>query len=75
MNMYWSQKKVMAPGCEPQLVRRMMDALLPHVYGQALAGAGGGGFMYILTKESGAVEKVKEILAGVEVSYFVLRFM
>ncbi|XP_071824036.1 L-fucose kinase-like isoform X2 [Apostichopus japonicus] len=66
MNIYWTQKKVMAPGCEPQLVRRMMDALLPHVYGQALAGAGGGGFMYILTKESGAVLRVKEILAGVE---------
>lgn len=66
MNTYWAQKKVMAPGCEPLLVRRMMDALLPHVHGQALAGAGGGGFMYILTKEPGAVERVKQILSMVE---------
>lgn len=69
MNTYWAQKKVMAPGCEPLLVRRMMDALLPHVHGQALAGAGGGGFMYILTKEPGAVERVKQILSTVEVSF------
>ncbi|KAM4614483.1 L-fucose kinase [Discoglossus pictus] len=48
---YWQQKKRMAPGCEPAAVRKIMDALEPYVYGQSLAGAGGGGFLYILTKE------------------------
>uniref|UniRef100_A0A3B4APC6 L-fucose kinase n=1 Tax=Periophthalmus magnuspinnatus TaxID=409849 RepID=A0A3B4APC6_9GOBI len=46
----WQQKKVMAPGCEPASVRLMMEALRPLVLGQSLAGAGGGGFLYILTK-------------------------
>ena len=45
----------------------MMEALEPHVYGQALAGAGGGGFMYLLTKEPNALENIKAALAQVEV--------
>ncbi len=31
----------------------MMDIMAPHVYGQSLAGAGGGGFMYVISKEPG----------------------
>ncbi|XP_072291330.1 L-fucose kinase [Eucyclogobius newberryi] len=46
----WRQKKLMAPGCEPACVRLMMEALRPLVLGQSLAGAGGGGFLYVLTK-------------------------
>ncbi|XP_022083958.1 L-fucose kinase-like [Acanthaster planci] len=66
MNTYWSQKKVMAPGSEPLVVQRMMAALQAHVYGQCLAGAGGGGFMYVLTKEPNAIDKVTEILSSLE---------
>ncbi|EGD80832.1 hypothetical protein PTSG_11727 [Salpingoeca rosetta] len=29
----------------------LMDRFAPYAYGQALAGAGGGGFMYVITKE------------------------
>ncbi|XP_039649643.1 L-fucose kinase-like [Perca fluviatilis] len=47
----WQQKKLMAPGCEPASVRAMMEALQPLVLGQSLAGAGGGGFLYLLTRE------------------------
>ncbi|KAK7891654.1 hypothetical protein WMY93_023617 [Mugilogobius chulae] len=50
LNRSWQQKKLMAPGCEPASVRLMMEALRPLVLGQSLAGAGGGGFMYVLTK-------------------------
>lgn len=62
----------MAPGCEPAFVRRMMDAFAPVVHGQALAGAGGGGFMYVITKEPDATSKLQAIvdslpeLTGVE---------
>ncbi|XP_038068725.1 L-fucose kinase-like [Patiria miniata] len=66
MNAYWTQKKVMAPGCEPVMVQRMMTALRPHVHGQCLAGAGGGGFMYVLTKEPNAIGQVREILGSEE---------
>ncbi|XP_078527713.1 L-fucose kinase isoform X2 [Lissotriton helveticus] len=64
LDRYWQQKKNMAPGCEPLAVRRMMDALRPHVYGQSLAGAGGGGFLYLLTKEPNPKEKLQQILAN-----------
>lgn len=64
---YWEQKKLMAPGCEPWAVQRMMDVLAPHVYGQSLAGAGGGGFLYLLTKEPRQKEALEAVLAKAEV--------
>ncbi|XP_058384226.1 L-fucose kinase isoform X1 [Diceros bicornis minor] len=63
---YWEQKKLMAPGCEPLAVRRMMDILAPHVHGQSLAGAGGGGFLYLLTKEPQQKEVLEAVLAKTE---------
>ncbi|KAI1235477.1 hypothetical protein IHE44_0002342 [Lamprotornis superbus] len=66
LDCYWQQKKCMAPGCEPLAVGRMMDALRPYVYGQCLAGAGGGGFLYILTKAPRQKEALHQILANTE---------
>ncbi|MCI4382100.1 hypothetical protein PGIGA_G00259750 [Pangasianodon gigas] len=62
MNRYWLQKKAMAPGCEPAAVRTMMDALQPIALGQSLAGAGGGGFLFILTEHAQQEENVRQIL-------------
>jgi len=67
MSDYWQLKKRMAPGCEPELVTRIMKAMEPHVLGMSLAGAGGGGFMYLLTKKPGSVELVRNVLTGVQV--------
>lgn len=67
LTLYWEQKKLMAPGCEPLAVRRMMDVLAPHVHGQSLAGAGGGGFLYLLTKEPKQKEALEAVLAKTEV--------
>ena len=64
--MYWQQKKVMASGCEPELCARMMRALSPYALGQSLAGAGGGGFLYLLTKEPMTKQAVSLLLKGVE---------
>ncbi|XP_064375489.1 L-fucose kinase isoform X2 [Dromaius novaehollandiae] len=66
LNRYWQQKKCMAPGCEPLAVRHLMDALQPYVYGQCLAGAGGGGFLYVLTKAPRQKEALHQILAKTE---------
>ncbi|KAM7100388.1 L-fucose kinase isoform 2-T2 [Ciconia maguari] len=66
LDRYWQQKKCMAPGCEPLAVGRMMDALRPYVYGQCLAGAGGGGFLYVLTKGPQQKEALHQILAKTE---------
>ncbi|KAB5565944.1 hypothetical protein PHYPO_G00247350 [Pangasianodon hypophthalmus] len=62
MNRYWLQKKAMAPGCEPAAVRTMMDALQPIALGQSLAGAGGGGFLFILTEHAQQEQNVRQIL-------------
>ncbi|XP_030367935.1 L-fucose kinase isoform X3 [Strigops habroptila] len=66
LDCYWQQKKCMAPGCEPLAVGRMMDILRPYVYGQCLAGAGGGGFLYILTRAPRQKEALHQILAKTE---------
>jgi fucokinase len=45
----------------------MMDVLAPYVHGQSLAGAGGGGFLYLLTKEPRQKEALEAVLAKTEV--------
>jgi len=62
LDSYWEQKKLMAPGCEPSFVRSMMDVMAPHAYGQAMAGAGGGGFMFVITKEPNASKKMEDLV-------------
>lgn len=39
-----------------------MEALRPLVLGQTLAGAGGGGFLYVLTREPRQREEVLRVL-------------
>ncbi|XP_056272027.1 L-fucose kinase isoform X2 [Pseudoliparis swirei] len=58
----WQHKKLMAPGCEPASVRTMMEVLQPLVLGQSLAGAGGGGFLYLLTQDPLQREEVLQVL-------------
>ena len=65
----------MAPGCEPSIVSRMLTALRTHIYGACMTGAGGGGFMYVLLKDpENGVERVQEILRGVQVSFSICFF-
>ncbi|KAM5127525.1 L-fucose kinase [Mantella aurantiaca] len=66
LSAYWQQKKRMAPGCEPLAVRRIMEALEPLAYGQSLAGAGGGGFLYVLTKEAEQKNTVQRLLENTQ---------
>ena len=74
MNHYWELKKRMAPGCEPVQVRHMRDALAPHTHGTCMAGAGGGGFLYVLCKRPHSEKLVKTLLKGIEVSCHLRRF-
>ena len=59
---YWSQKKVMAPGSEPVLCTRLLETFEPIAHGASLAGAGGGGFMYVLLKEAMPKERVQSLI-------------
>jgi len=66
LNQYWKLKKIMAPGCEPQAVANMIEALRPHISGVCMAGAGGGGFMYIITKKPQSQQLVEDVLKTVK---------
>ena len=59
---YWEHKKIMAPGCEPTFVRQMMDCMRPFAYGQSMAGAGGGGFMYVVSKKPNAAAELEAVV-------------
>ena len=67
MDRYWQQKKRMAPGCEPLAVTRMMQTLREHAHGMSMAGAGGGGFLYVLFKKPMSCEEVKQLLEQCQV--------
>ncbi|KAJ8343194.1 hypothetical protein SKAU_G00305230 [Synaphobranchus kaupii] len=66
LDRYWQQKKAMAPGCEPAAVRSMMAALRPLTLGQSLAGAGGGGFLFLLTREPLQEDRVRQVLSNTQ---------
>ena len=69
MDLNWEHKKKMAPGCEPAAIKQMITVLRPHIYGTCMAGAGGGGFLFVLMKDpEQALKRVEEILKNVEVT-------
>jgi len=53
LSAYWEQKKLMCDA-EPAAVTRMLAKLRPLIHGATLCGAGGGGFMALITKEPNA---------------------
>ena len=59
---YWTQKKCMAEGCEPEFVKQMRQSFDEYIHGCSLAGAGGGGFMGVITKEPNAMGVLQEQL-------------
>ena len=59
---YWSQKKCMAEGCEPEFVKQMIESLDDLILGASLAGAGGGGFLAVITKEANAMNALQNQL-------------
>ena len=62
VNKHRQHKLVMAPGSIPKEVNDIIVLLSPICYGMALAGAGGGGFLYILTKEANKRIDVQSII-------------
>ena len=52
----------MAEGCEPEFVAQMIASFQDDIYGASLAGAGGGGFLILLTKEPNVIEILQKKL-------------
>ena len=59
---YWRDKKLLDAGSTNEKVDDMMDAIRPYVSAATLAGAGGGGFMYILAKSPSDARRVRKML-------------
>lgn len=73
MDRYWQMKKILAPGCETAAITSLMVALRPFVYGISMAGAGGGGFLYALARDSRCKKSIGEMLKTFQVNYCILR--
>jgi len=62
VNDYWRDKKLLDAGSTNEHVDDIIDAIRPYVSAVTLAGAGGGGFMYILAKSKAEAKKVRRFL-------------
>ena len=62
VNDYWRDKKLLDAGSTNEKVDDMMDAIRPYISAASLAGAGGGGFMYILAKSAADARRVRKML-------------
>jgi galactokinase/mevalonate kinase-like predicted kinase len=49
-------------GTNPPEVQKILGKINPYLSGKKLAGAGGGGFMFMIAKDEDAAQKIKEIL-------------
>ena len=64
---YWSHKKAMAEGCEPAFCARILQLCKPLLHGASMAGAGGGGFMFLITKEPNQISVLRDLLASSDI--------
>ncbi|XP_063440263.1 L-fucose kinase-like isoform X2 [Mytilus trossulus] len=66
LDRYWQMKKIMAPGCETQIITTLMEAVRPFALGICMAGAGGGGFMYVLAQDPLKRDVIKQLIPTVK---------
>lgn len=59
---YWRDKKLLDAGSTNERVDEIISRVKPYASAVTLAGAGGGGFMYILAKSPAAAKKIKTLL-------------
>jgi fucokinase len=61
LDKYWTQKKTVCEA-EPASVARLVTVLRPAVLGACLCGAGGGGFLLLVTRRPDAEGEVSRLL-------------
>ena len=64
VNDYWRDKKLLDAGSTNEKVDDIIDTIRPYCSAVSLAGAGGGGFMYILAKSPASLRKIRAILTA-----------
>ncbi|MBK7259647.1 MAG: bifunctional fucokinase/L-fucose-1-P-guanylyltransferase [Ignavibacteriae bacterium] len=58
----WQLNNKLDAGTNTPEIQRMLERVAPYVIGKKLAGAGGGGFMLMLARDSDATKRIREIL-------------
>ncbi len=58
----WQLNQTLDAGTNTPEIQRIIDAIEPHIIGQKLLGAGGGGFMFIVAKDAEAAVQIKKTL-------------
>lgn len=58
----WMQNQAIDSGTNPDDVRRMTELIDDYALGYKLAGAGGGGYLYIVAKDQDAAARIKQVL-------------
>ena len=64
VNEYWRDKKLLDAGSTNEKVDDIIDAIRPYASAVSLAGAGGGGFMYVLAKSAAGAVRIRRLLGG-----------
>lgn len=59
----WELNQALDPGTCTAEIRRLMEPILPWTAGAKLLGAGGGGYLLILARDSTSAQKIKEQMA------------
>ena len=60
----WEMKKRVAPGCESEIIKVIMNLLRPFMFGMCSAGAGGGGFIYGILRDASMRSEALSLLIG-----------
>lgn len=55
------------------MVGQIMDRLRELVYGQSLAGAGGGGFYFALLKDPSHIDAVRQIVESESMTFYAVK--
>ena len=58
----WQLNQALDSGTNPPEVASIIDGIKPHMTGLKLAGAGGGGFMYIIAKDAEHAQQLRQKL-------------
>ena len=64
VNEYWRDKKLLDAGSTNEKVDDIIDMIRPYCSAVSLAGAGGGGFMYILAKSPADKRRIRATLSA-----------
>jgi fucokinase len=59
---HWQLNKRIDPGCTNPFIDRLFEVMGPFICGGKLAGAGGGGFAFVIARDAAAARDLEQAL-------------